>query len=133
MRIQSITNVSNANYQAKKVGKNNIQPSFQGYVNGNYYKDEIIALAKKYRYSSTWKDELRRMKSDVVNDVATWHEAIKDQGGALTRGLCALLSFGASEVLVGGMAATAGIINNVSIEKQINEIAKCMDDLNKSS
>lgn len=129
MRIQSITNVSNTNYQVKKVGKNNIQPSFQGYVNGNYYKDEIIALAKKYRYSSTWKDELRKGKESIKHAISNWHNEYANDEDGIGRTITAVTSFGLSELIMNTATGVGAAVKNRKIEKMINEIAKCIDDL----
>lgn len=129
IRIQPITN---SNYQNRVVNKNIIQPSFQGYVNGNYYKDEIIELAKKYRFSSTWKDELRKGKESVEHAISNWHHEYADDEDGIGRAITAVTSFGLSELIMDTATGVGAAVKNRKIEKMINEIAKCMDDLNKS-
>lgn len=120
MKVQSI---SLAQKPTKK--------SFKGYVNGHYYSDEVILRAKEALNNPNWKNDLLKMKSSVINEVATWHEGLENQGGGLTRVLIGILSFGASEVLMDSAVALGTTISNASINKRINDIAKCLDDLRR--
>ena len=123
MRIQPIINSNDYG---------NCKPrTFKGYINGHYYSDEIISKAKKALKNPHWRDELLRQKSNVIDDVASWHEGIQDQGGGFTRTMAAILSFGATEVVVDSIVAAGSAMNNASINKEINQIAKCLDDLRR--
>lgn len=129
IKIQAITNVNNASYQNKKVNNNINRPTFQGWVNGNYYKDEIIELAKKYRFSSTWKSEMREGKESIDHAIANWHGGGEDDTAC--RVITAITSFGLSELIMDTASGIGAAVNNKKIENMINEITKCIDDLNK--
>ena len=111
--------------------------SFQGIVNGHYYKDEIIALAKKYRYSSNWKEELRKGKESIEHAINNWHREVNwGDGGeydTTNRTMLGIFTLGISEVIMGAGSSISAALNNKKIENMINEIAKCIDDLKYSS
>ena len=137
MQIQAINN-QQTSYQFTKTAKKAYQPAFTGrIINGNYYTNEIISLAKEYRLSPTWKDELRKGKETIGDAVRTWHYDVPwgDSGEyvGINRLLAGLFSFGVSEIFMDTASAISAAVNNNRIENKINEIAKCIDDINKSN
>lgn len=134
MNIQAIKLHESQNYYRKGAQKSN-HVSFNGYINGNYYKDDIIALAKKYRYSSDWKQELRTGKETIDHAIENWHNEYgpgSSDDCKAARIITGITSLGLSEVLMGTAVGIGAAVKNRKIEKMINEIAKCIDDLNKS-
>ena len=132
MKIQKIAQYNGANSQKKY-----IKPNFQGFVNGNYYRDEIIALAKKYRYNPHWKEELRKGKESIEHAIENWHHDVTwGDGGEYdktNRTLLGIFSLGISEVLMNTTYGISAALKNKKIENMINEIAKCIDDLRHDS
>ena len=131
MKIQRIEYLNNNNIS------NNHSKTFKGFVNGNYYKDEIIELAKKYRYSSTWKDDLRKNKETIEHAIANWHDDVVWGAGdgeynKTNRVFLGCFTLGLSEVLMGASSGISAAIKNKKIESMISEIAKCIDDLRHS-
>lgn len=126
MKIQRITINQPTNHQMTN------KPSFKGWVNGNYYKDEVIKMAKEALNNPNWKQDLLKNKDDIGKVLSTWHKDLySEQGGGATRFLSGVLSFGLSEVLISGPIAIGCAISNAKINKLINEIAKCLDDLRR--
>ena len=123
MKVQRIENVN-----THRISKQNCA-SFKGYVNGKFYEDHIIDMAKKALKDSNWEKNLRKERSNL-NGYLNWHEGTKDQGGLTTRILAAGLSFGLSEVLVGGVCAIGAALDDT--DKMISNIKDCMVDLLKS-
>ena len=117
MRIQKINNNYSINNNAK---------SFKGYVNGKYYDDSIINLAKKALKNSNWEKEFRAGRSNL-KAYANWHENIEDQGGLATRILGGILSLGTSELLVGGICLLGAALDDTN--KTVNEVKDCMIDM----
>lgn len=124
-------NSKNTYYQTLEYNSN---PSFQGYINGNYYKDEIISLAKNYRNNSSWKEELRKNKVSLPNAISNWHNNISwsDEKGSpkTNRFFLAFITAGLGEIIAGIGLGISSIIKNYKIEKEINKIDKCLKDLN---
>ena len=130
MKIQAVAGSFNPAKGSIQQKKNLI--GFNGYVNGHYYKDEIIALAKEYRYKKNWKDVLRSRKESIGEAVSNWHYEYAnadDTCPPASRVLMGIFTLGMSEVLMDTTTAISAAVRNSGIEKQINEIAKCIDDL----
>lgn len=130
MKIQAITNVNNANYQTKRAGKNNIQPSFQSYVNGNYYKDEIIKEAKAAFNNPNWRDKFLAKKKSIGESLSTWHD--RDDAGLAGRIIGAIGSFGLTEIGFGTICTLEDQAENREIDRTIKEIRDCIEDMKKS-
>ena len=117
--------------------KKSVVPSFKGYVNGNYYRDEIIKLAKEYMYDANWKKILREDKESIGKAMASWQHKIEwgdcdEDHDNYSRVFLGIFTLGASEVVGNVAAGISAKVKNNKIENMINEIAKCMDDLLKS-
>lgn len=118
MRIQRIEN--------NNVMNNKNTKSFKGYVNGKYYEDWIIDMAEKGLKNSNWEKEFRAKRSNL-KAYANWHENIEDQGGLTTRVLGGILSFGTTELLVGGLCLLGAATDDTN--KVVNKIKDCMIDM----
>lgn len=129
MKIQAIKNANNTGSQTQNLNKNFNQPSFKGYVNGKFYDDWIIQKAKSALKDPSWEKTFRK-NQNYLNEYLKWHEAIEDQGGLKTRVISGIFSFGATEVLMGGLTLIAAAIDDT--EKVINNVKDCMIDLLKS-
>ena len=70
MKINQILNYNNNNYHNTNHRKNN----FKGYVNGNYYRDEIIMEAKKALNNPNWKEKFLASKTSLGESFSTWHK-----------------------------------------------------------
>lgn len=129
MKIQAISNLQSINTNSTL---NRKSTNFKGYVNGNYYKDEVIELAKKYKYNPHWKDELRKGKESIKKAISEWHYEYANPDSSnptASRVLVGIFSLGLSEVIMNTTTAISTAVNNSGIEKLINEVAKCIDDL----
>lgn len=129
MKIQPIINANNVNYQNKKVGKNTNQPSFQGWVNGSYYKDEIIKEAKAAFDNPNWRDKFIAKKKSIGESLSTWHE--NDSAGLPARIICGICSFGLTEIGFGTICTLEDQAENRRIDKMIKEIRDCIEDMRK--
>ena len=138
MKIESIKSIGSTYYGTKSNHSFNKNLSFQGYVNGSFYKDEIITLAKKYQNSSNWKSELRQGKQSVADAIKTWHHDVTwgstndETEETMSRVCLGVFTFGIAEALMDLGYGISAAVNNKKIENIINEVAKCIDDLNKS-
>ena len=107
------------------------QQNFKGYVNGNYYKDEIIEKAKEALDNPLWKEKYLRTKASISERVSSWHEEFDEFGGKKGRILLGVLTLGISEVLMNTGIAAGTAMSNSAVDKTVNEIEKCMKDLKK--
>lgn len=123
MKVNAIANVQS--YNNKK------QPSFNAYVNGKYYADEVVKIAKKAKTDNTWKNKLMERKANYIDEFFNWHKAIEDQGGAKTRVLAGILTLGLSEVMMGTFTTIGTVIDNNQLEKMIKDVEDCIIDLQK--
>ena len=124
MRIQKITN---NNYQTVKNAN-----SFKGVVNGKHYEDEIINEAKKALNNPAWKDKFVQQKKTASEAISSWHDSL-DAGGhseniaaRVALGVCSL---GLTEVGFGALEVFETRQENKRIDKKIDNIKDCMDDL----
>ena len=129
MKIQSVQNSNIMNYKNNIFNRNTTQnPTFQGTVNGHYYKDEIVRLAQVYQYKSNWADELRNGKGSIGHAIKNWHNEFNDKMG-IGRTIIAITSLGLSEICMDIISGAGAIVNNSNIENKISEIKNCIDDL----
>ena len=128
MKIEQIGFSNGANFlRAKRGVFNNSSLAFRGYVNGNYYKDSVIAAAKAALKDTKWKEKLLEQKKDNIEGILKWHDTFDTDVG--NRIVGAIFSLGLSELVFTTLSATTCIIGNTLIEKEIDQIARCIDDL----
>ena len=122
MKIQSVQNSNIMNYKNNIFNRNTTQnPTFQGTVNGHYYKDEIVRLIKVYQYKLIWDDVIENGKGNKS-------DAFNDKMG-IGRTIIAITSLGLSEICMDIISGAGAIVNNSNIENKISEIKNCIDDL----
>ena len=125
MRIQKVANTSiiNKNHNAK---------SFKGTANGNYYEDWIIKEAKEAMHNPNWKDKFLQKKKTVSDSLKTWQDTL-DTGGEeeniATRVILGVCSLGISEIGFGALGILEDRDENKRIDKTINKIRDCIEDL----
>ncbi len=125
MRIQKVENTSiiNKNHNAK---------SFKGTANGNYYEDWIIKEAKEAMHNPNWKDKFLQKKKTVSDSLKTWQDTL-DTGGEeeniATRVILGVCSLGISEIGFGALGILEDRDENKRIDKTINKIRDCIEDL----
>ena len=102
--------------------------SFQGYVNGKFYKDEVIAEAKKALNNPDWKNKLLARKRTIGESLATWHQR-EGANDIVPRILMGIFTLGITEVTWGLTQIAMDKFDNKSIDKHIKEIEDCLDDL----
>lgn len=124
MRINQISSFNSNVYQ--KTHPNNT--SFKGIVNGRYYRDEIIEAAKKALKDPNWKDRMLAKKRTLEESFATWHKRGGDNDLA-GRVLMGIFTLGITEVTWGLSQAAMDAQDNHQIDKDIEEIERCIDDL----
>ena len=131
MKIQAVTNFNSSQMQ-----KNNMPfktTTFKGYVNGKFYKDEIIQMAKKFKNKPNWEAELRKGKQTLGEALSSWHHNIapSDSKPNVFRFFMGIYTLGISEILMGGITTVETAISNNKIENDIDDIANCIKDLGK--
>lgn len=130
MKIQQIGNSNGVNYlRTKKDVFSNSSMTFKGYVNGNYYKDSVIKIAKEALRNPNWKREFLERKELNKKNIYKWHEGLFDDNETANRILGAIFSLGLSELFFTGLFTANCVVDNALIEKKINEIERCIDDL----
>ena len=130
MKIQQIGNSNGVNYlRTKKDVFSNSSMTFKGYVNGNYYKDSVIKVAKEALRNPDWKREFLEQKELNKKNIYKWHEGLFDDNKTANRILGAVFSLGLSELFFTGIFTANCVVDNALIEKKINEVERCMDDL----
>ena len=102
------------------------QTNFKGYVNGKYYADSIIDMAKDALKNPKWESELRAKKSTFFKDYTTAHD-----DDLTTRIVAGIVSFGATEAVIAGLSALGAMSDDT--EEKIQEIKDCIIDLLKSN
>lgn len=124
MRIQKIEN-------SNIINKNNMQ-TFKGFANGRYYDDWIIKEAKEAMNNPDWKDKFIQKKKTVSDSLKTWQDTL-DTGGEnenmATRVILGICSLGISEIGFGALGILEDKNENKRIDKTINKIRNCMEDL----
>ena len=113
------------------VNKNNIEHTpdsntFRGYVNGKFYKDEIIQKAKKALKDPEILKEFKQ--KSFLDTYKTWHEGNMAHSKGERIGL-AILTLGLSEVSWTLIARLGDISDNIKNKKDLDEILSCMSDL----
>lgn len=100
--------------------------AFKGYVNGNYYEDKIIDLAKQALKNQNWEKEMKAKKVNFFKDYLT---AVNDE--IPLRIWAAIVSFGGTEAVIAALCAADAISDKT--EENINSVKNCMIDLLKSN
>lgn len=122
--ISSSNDFSNKS-NSKSISANN---SFKGYVNGKFYRDEIIQKAKKALDNP---EILKAFKQKSLLDTyKTWHEG----NMATSKGeriALAIFTLGISEVSWTFFGRLNDIMENKDKQKDLDEILSCMKDLKK--
>lgn len=103
-----------------------VNSSFKGYVNGKFYRDEIIQKAKKALENP---EILKSFKQKSLLDTyKTWHEG----NMATSKGeriALAIFTLGISEVSWTFFGRLNDIMENKDKQKDLDEILSCMKDL----
>lgn len=124
MRIQRIEN--------NNVMNNKHAKSFKGSANGKYYEDWIIKEAKEAMHNPNWKDKFLQKKKTVSDSLKTWQDTL-DTGGEeeniATRVILGVCSLGISEIGFGALGILEDRDENKRIDKTINKIRDCIEDL----
>lgn len=124
MRIQRIEN--------NNVMNNKHAKSFKGSTNGKYYEDWIIKEAKEAMHNPNWKDKFLQKKKTVSDSLKTWQDTL-DTGGEeeniATRVILGVCSLGISEIGFGALGILEDRDENKRIDKTINKIRDCIEDL----
>lgn len=127
MKINKI-NFDNSVYQnSGKINKNN-KPSFQGYVNGKFFKDEIIKEAQSALKNPDWKNKLLTQKISLGETLATWHKR-EGSNDIVGRVLMGIFTLGLTEVTWGLAHAAMDASDNKKIDNHIKEIEDCIENL----
>lgn len=127
MKINAINSFdNNTNYQKKNL------KTFQGYINGKFYRDEVILEAKKALNNPDWKSKLIANKRTLGESLATWHqrEGSNDIAGRILMGIFTL---GLTEVTWGLTQAALDASDNRSIDKMIKEVEDCLETLESTA
>ena len=124
MRIQRIDNNNVLNNKNTK--------SFKGSANGKYYEEWIIKEAKEAMHNPNWKDKFLKKKKTVSDSLKTWQDTL-DTGGEeeniATRVILGVCSLGISEIGFGALGILEDRDENKRIDKTINKIRDCIEDL----
>lgn len=125
MKIYAI-NASNDYATKNNTKMTQMSPNFKGYVNGNFYRDEIIQKAKQ-----AVKDPkiLKAFKQkSFIETYKTWHEGnMANSKGE--RILLGIFTLGLSEITWTLFGRLSDIMDNMEKKKDLDEILNCMHDL----
>ena len=127
MKINRVEVVGINNHKLNQSNKNSRQ-SFQGFVNGNYYKDEVIQEAKKALNNPNWKEKFLARKKTLGETLSTWHER-EGSSDLTSRVLMGIFTLGISEVTWGLANRAMDVSDNREIDLFIEEVENCIDDL----
>lgn len=128
MKINQVSNSDNKVYQ----NINSYNKTFKGIVNGKYYKDEIIMEAKKALKNPNWRDKFLTSKKTIEESLSTWHKR-EGNNNIGARVLMGIFTLGLTEITWGLAQVAQDASDNSDIDKKIEEIENCMEDLGKVS
>ena len=125
MKIYAINTFNNyANKDNSKMAQ--MSQEFKGYVNGKFYKDEVIQKAKQ---ALKQPEILKSFKQKSFLDTyKTWHEGTLAES-IRERVTVAILTLGISEISWTLIGRLADVIDNAEKKKMLEEILSCMQDL----
>ena len=131
MRVVSITKTDINKYQKTVHAEKNDKKTFKGSVNGNFYTDEVIKEAKEAFKNPNWRKKFMQAKKTVSESFSNWHER---EGNDLTgRILMGIFTLGVSEITWGLAHTAMDAMDNKSIDRHVQEIERCIEDLKKSN
>lgn len=124
MKINAISASSSlSNNKSKNTLLDN---TFKGYVNGKFYKDEIIEKAKQ----AVKKPEILKnyKHKSLLDTYLTWHKGnmAHSTGERVT---LAVLTLGLSEISWTFFARLGDLEENATNKKEFEDIISCMQDL----
>ena len=126
MKVNAVSNIGASSIY----GGESKRKTFKGYVNGNYYSDEIIKKAKKALFDSNWKEKILAKKRTLKDSFSSWHNR-SGQNDIAGRVLMGVFTLGLTEVTWGLTQAAMDAMDNDNIDKEIEEIERCIEDLRK--
>ena len=128
MKVPAISQMNNINHKKTNSTNKTYNQSFKGYVNGKFFRDEIILEAKEALKNPNWKDKFLNSKRSLGETLATWHEreGANDIAGRVLMGI---FSLGITEVTWGLAYRAMDVMDNNTINKKIKEIEECMKNL----
>ena len=127
-----INKISFDNNVYQKANQTNNRPTFKGHVNGKFYRDEIINEAKKALKNPKWKEELLNQKRSLGETLATWHTR-EGSNDIVGRVLMGIVTLGLTEITWGLVHRALDVSDNKDIDKHIEELENCIDDLGKEN
>lgn len=121
MKISKISTFSN---QQNKTRNQN----FCGYVNGKFYRDEVINEARNALKNPEWKEKIIARKRTLGETLSTWHER-EGSNDLATRILMGIFTLGLTELTWGAAHRIMDASDNKEIDNLIKEIEECIVDL----
>ena len=111
--------------QSTNFHSTNANKAFKGYINGKYYRDEIIEKARQAMKNSNWEKEMLSKKAKLSDyfEIEDLHP--------VQRVAAAVVSFGTTELLA-AFATIADVLSD-NTEKDIEEIKNCIIDIYRSN
>jgi hypothetical protein len=125
MKIYAI-NASNKNANIDNAKITQMSPNFKGYVNGKFYRDEIIQKAREAVKEPKVLKAFK--KKSFIDTYKTWHKGnmANSIGERIT---LAIFTLGISEISWTLFGRLSDIAENSQKEKDLDEILNCMHDL----
>ena len=122
----NVIRATNSNYGKRNTKTEQNEKSFKGYVNGKYYKDEIIKIAEKALEDPKILKQFKR--KNFFETYTTWHDGnMADSIGE--RVFLGIFTLGISEISWTFFARLNDIIENHDNKKNLDEVLKCMKDI----
>ena len=131
MKLTPISEVNNINQAKNNYSNNKTSKTFKGYVNGKYFRDEVISEAKKALKNPNWREKFLAQKKSLGDTLSTWHkrEGSNDIAGRVIMGI---MTLGITEVTWGLANRAMDASENKGIDNFIREVEDCMDNLRRS-
>lgn len=103
-----------------------VNQTFKGYVNGKFYKDEIIRKAKQALKEPKILKAFKQ--KSFLDTYKSWHEGNMASSKG-ERILLGILTIGLSEISYTLFARLNDIMDNEDKKKELDQILNCMQDL----
>ena len=123
--------ISNVVYKADTSSFHACSTNFKGIVNGKYYDDEIIRMAKQVMKNPSWQKDYNSGRFTLPELVKDYFDSLVNVKNPTTWGRygLAFVTMGVSELFFAGIVAAGAVGSNLYEDIKMNKIKNCIVDL----